>query len=127
MNWLLMISGFIAAFCTVGHFVIGGKTFLQPMLKASFDEVSKKVMHCVFHFISIDFILATIVLLAAGFGFTFGMDVTLLIKFIAIHFVLYALIQIMMVLSSKIKGGLTKIFQWTIFILVAVFAWLGTM
>lgn len=125
MNWLLIISGFIAAFCTVGHFVIGGQTFLKPMLKASFDEVSKKVMHCVFHFISIDFVLATIVLLAAGFGWTLGMDLKLLVKFIAIHFAFYALLQITMVLTSNIKEGLSKIFQWTIFILVAVFAWLG--
>jgi hypothetical protein len=127
MNWYLVVSGLLAAFCTVGHLAMGGKMFLKPMMEASFDEVPKKVMHCVFHFITVDFVLATIALLAAGFGLTFGHDVGLLVLFIAVHFLLYGLVQIVMVLSSGIRGGLSKIFQWAVFLLVAIFAFLGAM
>jgi len=127
MNWYLVVSGLLAAFCTVGHLTIGRKTFLKPMMEATFDEVPKKVMHCVFHFITIDFVLATVVLLAAGFGLTFGHHVRLLVLFIAVHFLLYGIVQILMVLSSGIRGGLSKIFQWLVFLLVAIFAFLGGM
>jgi hypothetical protein len=125
MNGLLITAGLLATFCTAGHLVIGGQSFLKPMLQASFDEVPKKVMHCVFHFITVDFVMATVVLLAAGFGVTFGINASLLVKYIAVQFAFFALTQVFMVSVSKIKGGLFKIFQWTLFILIALFAWLG--
>jgi hypothetical protein len=124
-NWYLVASGFLAAFCSVGHLAMGGKMFLKPMMEASFNEVPKKAMHCVFHFITVDFVLATIVLLAAGFRLTFGHGPSLLVVFIAVHFALYGIVQILMVLSSGIREGLSKIFQWSIFLLVATFAFLG--
>jgi len=74
MNWLVLTSGIVAAFCTVGHFAIGSKQFLQPMLQASFDDVSKKVMHCVFHYVSVYLVLSTIFLIAVGFGYKFNTD-----------------------------------------------------
>ena len=68
MNWLVLISGLVAGFCTIGHFAIGSKQYLQPMLQATFDDVPKKVMHCVFHYVSVYLVLSTIFLLAVGLG-----------------------------------------------------------
>ncbi len=75
------------------------------MMDAPFDEVPKVVMHCVFRFVSVDFVVGTVVLLAAGFGLTFGFDVRLLAIFIGIHFALYDIVEVVLVLSSGIKGG----------------------
>ncbi len=125
MNRALIVSGLIALVCTIGHFAISGKAFLKPMLGASFDEAPKVVMHCVFRFVSVDFVLATIVLLAAGFGVTFGFDVRLLVIFIGIHFALYGIVEVVLVLTSGIKGGLTKIYLWSISLLIAIFAFIG--
>ncbi len=51
MNWMITIAGFVGLFTTIGHFAVGSKSFLKPMLEASFDDIPKKVMHCVFHYV----------------------------------------------------------------------------
>ena len=125
MNWLLFVSGLFAAFATVGHFTIGSKRFLKPMLQASFDEVAKKVMHCVFHYISANFILSTIVLLGLGVGINVKVDTALLVRFISIHYAVYTVTQVIIALTSQLRNGIFKLFQWMFFIIIAVFAWLG--
>jgi hypothetical protein len=45
MNWMILISGLAAGFVNLGHFTVGSKDFLNPMLQADFDDVPKKVMH----------------------------------------------------------------------------------
>jgi hypothetical protein len=49
MNAPTFIAGLAAAFCALGHFTVGRKQYLKPMLAASFDDVAKRVNHCVFH------------------------------------------------------------------------------
>ena len=124
MNWLVFISGLIAAFCTVGHFTIGSKQYLIPMLRSSLDDVPKKVMHCVFHYVSAVLILSTLFLLAIGLG-VFKSDTSLLVKFIAIHFAVFAVTQLIIAVSSKIPRAVFKLFQWIIFALIAITSWLG--
>ena len=125
MNGLLVVSGVFAAFTTIGHFVIGSKSFLKPMLEASFDERAKKVMHCVFHYVSAYLVLSTAVLLALGFGLNLTMAATLLVKFIATHYAVFAVTQIIIALTSQLHNGIFKLFQWMFFVVIAVFAWLG--
>jgi hypothetical protein len=125
MNTLLLISGLVAGFCTVGHFMVGSKSYLKPMLQASFDEVAKNVMHCVFHYVSVFLVLTSITLLLMGFGIGFNSDVSLMVKLIAIHYAAFAIVQIVIALASGIERALFKMFQWTIFVVIAVFAWLG--
>ena len=125
MNWLVLISGLVAGFCTVGHFAIGSKQYLQPMLQASFDEVPKKVMHCVFHYVSVYLVLSTLFLLAVGLGYNFNSDTSLLVKFIAVHFALFAVSQLIIAATSKISNAVFKMFQWIIFAVIAVTAWIG--
>ena len=125
MNWLILISGLVAGFCTVGHFAIGSKQYLQPMLQASFDDVPKKVMHCVFHYVSVYLVLSTIFLLAVGLGYKFTSDTSLPVKFIAVHFALFAVSQIVITATSKIQNAALKMFQWIIFTVIAVTAWIG--
>lgn len=125
MNWLVLVSGLVAAFCTVGHFAVGSKQYLQPMLQASFDEVPKRVMHCVFHYVSVYLVLSAIFLIAVGFGYRFNTDATRMVQFIAVHFALFAVMQLIIAATSKIPNAVFKMFQWIIFVLIAVFAWLG--
>ena len=125
MNWLLLVSGILAGFTTVGHFLVGSRNFLHPMLHTSFDEVSKKVMHCVFHYISVYLILSTVVLLLLGFGVNLDMDAIFLVKFIAVQYLLFAVVQLVIAFTSQLDKAMFKLFQWTFFVLIAVFAWLG--
>ena len=125
MNWMILIAGLAAGFVNLGHFTVGSKEFLKPMLQADFDEVPKKVMHCVFHYVSVYVVLSFIVLMAIGLGFSFGAADTLLVKFIAINYFLFAITQIVIAATSEIPNGVIKLFQWIFFLAIAIFAWLG--
>ena len=126
MNWPIFISGLAAVFCTLGHFTVGSKRYLKPMLAAEFDDVAKKVCHCVFHYVSVFLVLSAVCLVLVGVGLTFNTDTALLVKFIAIHYALFAVLQIMIAATSGIQNALFKMFQWTILVFIAVFAWIGT-
>ncbi len=106
--------------------MVGTKQFLNPMLDASFDLVAKKVMHCVFHYISAFLVFSSVVLLVAGSGLSvLTIDVTPIIWFIIAHYIVFAFTQIIITLTSGIENGIIKLFQWMFFISIAVFAWLG--
>ena len=125
MNWLIIISGIFALVTTFGHFTFGSKKYLKPMLESTFDPIAKKVMHCVFHYVSVYFILSTIALLAVGAGMIKTHDTTLLVRFIAANYVIFAIWQIILASTSGIPNGILKLFQWILFILISVFAFAG--
>ncbi len=125
MNWMILISGLAAGCVNLGHFTVGRKDFLKPMLQADFDDVPKKVMHCVFHYISVYVVLSFVVLIVIGLGFSFGTADALLVKFIAINYFLFAITQIVIAATSNIPKGAIKMFQWIFFMVIAIFAWIG--
>ena len=125
MNWMIFISGLAAGFVNVGHFTVGSKDFLKPMLQAEFDDIPKKVMHCVFHYVSVYVVLSFIVLIAVGLGFSFGAADKLLVKFIAINYFFFAITQIVIAATSNIPKGMIKLFQWILFMIIAILAWIG--
>ena len=126
MNGFIVASGCVALFTTIGHFAIGSRQFLRPMLASSFDPVARKVMHCVFHYISVFLILSTAGLLAVGSGAMTGGGTTLLIRFISLNYAAFAVWQIALATTAGIPNGVFKMFQWVFFVLIAVFGWLGT-
>ena len=125
MNWLVLISGVFALFAVFGHFTMGRKMFLKPMMDATFDEVPKKTMHSVFHYVSIFQVMSAAALVLVGFGVSFNLDSTLLIRFIAINYLLFAVAQFIIALTSSIPKPLTKLFQWVFWIIIAILAWIG--
>lgn len=126
MNGYFIIAGLIGAFTTIGHFVMGSKEFLRPMLESSFDPIPKRVMHCVFHYVSAYLILSTITLLFIGFGAWARSGTSALVVFIAANYLVFAIWQIILAITSEIPKGIVKLFQWVFFILIALFSWLGT-
>jgi hypothetical protein len=126
MNWFLILAGIFSVFTVIGHFTMGSKLYLQPMLAAEFDAVPKKVMHSVFHYVSVYLILSALALLAAGFGLLSVDSSIVLVRFIALNYGLFAGWQILIAATSGIEKGVFKLFQWVFFIMIAVFAWLGT-
>jgi hypothetical protein len=126
MNWPIFIAGVGAVCITLGHFAIGSKRYLKPMLKASFDDVPKKVNHCVFHYVSVFLVLSAIFLLLAGAGYTSQTDTNWLVKFISLNYGLFTVVQVIVAATSGIQNAIFKMFQWTLFAFVAVFCWVGT-
>ena len=127
MNWMILAAGVVGGFTTIGHFIIGSKQFLSPMLESQFDHIPKKVMHCVFHYVSVFLILSTTVLLLSGFGVNLGGDATLLIRFISANYAAFALWQITIALTSEIPNGVFKLFQWIFFVIISVCSLMGTL
>ena len=125
MNWPIFIAGVGAGFITLGHFAVGSKQYLKPMLQASFDDVPKKVIQCVFHYISVYLVLSTIYLLLIGIGYNNQADNSWLVKFISINYGFFAVVQIVIAATSGIQNAIFKMFQWMLFAFVAAFAWVG--
>lgn len=126
MNWMIVVAGFIGAFTVIGHFFIGSKQFLSPMLESKFDVIPKKVMHCVFHYVSVYLVLSTAALLLVGFGVNLGGDAKVLIRFISANYAAFAIWQITIAITSDIPKGAFKLFQWIFFVMIAFFSFLGT-
>jgi len=122
----MISAGIITAFTTIGHFSIGTKEYLKPMLQANIEPIPKQVMHAVFHYVSVYLILSTLVLLAVGLRLIPEEQSSLLVRFIAINYAFFAVWQIWIALTSKIRQGIIKMFQWVFFVVIAVLAWLGT-
>ena len=125
MNGYITIAGLIGALATIGHFAIGTKQFLKPMLESSFDPVPKKVMHCVFHYVSTYLILSTIILLMIGMNVWPALNSMTVIKFVGANYLVFAVWQIILAAASDIPGGVFKLFQWIFFVLIALFSFLG--
>jgi len=125
MNLLLIGAGIICSMTTLGHFIVGSKLYLKPMLDASFDQVAKKVMHCVFHYVSVYLILSSIVLLLRGFNIQVFNISEMLVKFISLNFAAFAIWQIGLALTSEIPNSIFKLFQWIFFVTIALLAWFG--
>ena len=126
MNGYILIAGVFALATVFGHFAVGSKQFLTPMLAASFDPIPKKVMHCVFHYVSTYLIFSAAALLLVGSGIWSGTGSTSVAVFIALNYTIFAIWQIVLALKSDIPNGIIKLFQWIPFVLIALFATLGT-
>lgn len=125
MNWFFLISGLLASAATFGHLTVGKKEYLKPMLDSDLAEVPKRVIYCVFHYITVMFILSSLFLILFGFGFYLKSGSTVLAHFIALNYALFACVQIILAYTSDIPKPLFKLFQWIFFLLIALFAFLG--
>lgn len=128
MNYFILISAIIALAAVIGHFTMGKKEYLMPVLNSDIDIVPKKVMHSLFHYMSVFMVFSTIILFAGSstqcplYEYVHNM-----IRFISIVYAGFAISQFAIAASSGIKSGPFKMFQWIFWALVALFGILGSM
>lgn len=128
MNYFIFISALLALGAVIGHFTMGRKSYLKPVLDSGIDLVPKKVMQSVFHYVSVFLVLSALILFAGSHHDCPLYDyVHNMIKFIAIVYAFFGIVQIIIALTSGIPGGLFKLFQWVFWLLIAIFAILGTL
>ena len=125
MNWLVFIAGLVGAFTTLGHFTMGVKQYLTPMLEAQIDQIPKQVLHSAFHCLSVFLLLSTVTLLAIGVGAFDEEGTQMLVRFIGTNYALFAVGHIAIAVTSQIRSEMFKRFQWAFFILIAILAWIG--
>ena len=126
MNILLLLAGATALMTTLGHFTAGTKMYLKPLLNSDIEPVAKKVLHCVFHYVSVFLVSSTVALLLCGLDLLPASSPVLLCRFIAVNYLTFAAWQILLAVQSGIPKAPVKMFQWTVFIIIAVLAWLGS-
>jgi len=128
MNYFIFISALITLVALIGHFTMGRKEYLRPVLRSEIDLVPKKVMQSVFHYMSVFLVLSAIILFAGSHHSCPLYDyVHNMVRFIAIVYAFFAVAQFTIGLTSGIPGGVFKLFQWVFWALIAVFAILGTL
>ncbi len=126
MNLLVFLGGVLGTFATIVHFTTGSKQFLKPMLDSNMEEVPKRVMHSIFHFVSVYMALSSLALLMIGANIIDHIGFNMLGQFIAANYLCFTILQIIIALTSKIEGGLFKLFQWMIFFVISCLAWFGS-
>ena len=125
MNWMVFIAGLVGVFTTFGHFTMGVKQYLRPILEAQIDQVPKQVMRSAFHCVSVFLFLSTAALLAIGAGVFDEEGTQLLVRFIATNYALFAVGHIAITVTSQIRSEMFKTLMWAFFILIAILAWIG--
>jgi len=128
MNYFIFIAGLISLVAAIGHFSMGRKEYLLPVLDSDVDIVPKKVMQSLFHYMSVFLVLSAIVLFAGSHHLCPLYDyVHNMIRFIAIVYAFFAMTQFFIALGSGISGGVFKLFQWVFWALIAACAIIGTL
>ncbi len=119
MNLLVFIAGIIAALATIGHFTMGTKLYLRPLLSSEVDPIVKTIFKSVFHYSSIFLLTSTIVMLNVGFrGVNCVYDSFLIMAFFSVNYLLMGIWQLIIALRSGIQKPLLSIFQWMLWLII---------
>lgn len=126
MNYFIFLAAIISLGAVIVHFTLGWKIYLKPVLDSGIDLVPKKGMQSVFHCVSVFLILATLVLFAGSHRSCPLYDyVHHMVRFIAVVYAFFAIVQLIIALTSGLPGGMLKLFQWMFWGAIAVLAIIG--
>jgi len=121
MEIRIAIAACLATFLVVGHFAFGIKWYLKPMLKSDLEPVVKATLQCVFHYVSVYLVMSTIALLVIGFGGHCDCDGSkAIVLATGVNYLLFAGVQVFYALKNKIPNPLFTMFQWTLFLPIAI-------
>jgi hypothetical protein len=120
MDIFTFIAGLLAAFVVFGHFIMGIKWYLTPMMKSDFDLVPKATMQSAFHYVSVYLLLSAAALIISGLKIFPGTETYLLVKFIGLNYLTFTLVQIFYSVKNKVKKPLVTMFQWTLFLPIGI-------
>jgi len=122
MNYFLLSSGIISLLGCAGHFTLGYNDYIRPVLQSDIDLIPKKIVLCIYHYMSVIMVLTTALLFCFAFNqnlvFTNTADV---VKVIVISYAGFAVAGLLISLNV----GIFKLFQWIFWLLIAVFSYLG--
>lgn len=127
MNILVLAAGIVTTLTTTGHFAVGTKMFLVPILAAPMDLIVRKQAQSIFHYVSVYLILSAVTLLWIGVDGALNDRSRLVVQFIAANYVGFAIWQLQIALTSGLKRGPLQMFQWLFFTAIAALAGLGSL
>lgn len=123
MNAWLIAAGSLAAVVAAIHLIFGHADPVLPLLRSTLAEVPKRTLHAVWHLVSVDLVLAALVLLYLGIAEPAGSGLVAVV--LAVHFAAYA--AVFLVLALQLEGphrglGLP---QWLLLLPIAVLSAIG--
>lgn len=124
MNGWLLAAGITALGVAAVHIVGGHRDVVRPLLSCGLADEPKRVLHAVWHMVSVDLALSGLVLLYLSL--TDGTPGTVLVAwFVAAHFTAYAAAFLVVTLSVGWPRPLLRLPQWILLLPVAVLAAAG--
>ncbi|MEV4947868.1 hypothetical protein [Streptomyces sp. NPDC053755] len=124
MNGWLLAAGVTALGVGAVHIAGGHRDVVRPLLSCGLADEPKRVLHAVWHMVSVDLMLSGLALLClalrdgtAGAG--------LVAWFVAAHFLAYAAAFLVVTLSVGWSRPLLRLPQWILLLPVAVLAAAG--
>ncbi|MFH9953799.1 hypothetical protein ACH4OX_06230 [Streptomyces roseolus] len=125
MNGWLLAAGITALGVAAVHLVGGHRDVVRPLLSSGLTDEPKRVLHAVWHMVSVDLTLSGVVLLGLSLtGRTAGTG--LVAWFVAAHFLAYAVAFLVVTLSVGWSRPLLRLPQWILLLPVAALAAAGT-
>jgi len=127
MNIFILIAAILSFLAIIGHFGMGSKLYMIPILHSDLEEVPKHVMRSLFHYMSVYLIVSSYVLFEVYFnlGLMLMSNAKDVLLFIGIIYAGLAIVQIIIALISGIKSGLLKLFQWIFWLLISLSIFIG--
>ncbi|MGQ1785165.1 MULTISPECIES: hypothetical protein [unclassified Saccharicrinis] len=127
MNYLLLGAGIISLSAVAGHFAMGGKEYLKPIMNSNAGPIPRYVMKSLFHYLSVFQVLATLLLFLAAIDFNCRLfELNSVARLLGVMYVGFGISQIVVAANSSVKGGVFKMFQWIFWLLIGVLAILGS-
>lgn len=118
MNGWLLAAGITAFGVSAAHIVGGHREIVRPLLSSGLVDEPKRVLHAVWHMVSVDLVLSGVALvylaLADGTPGT-----SLVAWFVAAHFIAYAAAFLIITLSVGWPKPLLRLPQWILLLPVA--------
>lgn len=126
MNTYSLIAGIIAGIATFGHFTTGVKLYLKALNKIEMDGIVKGIFQCLFHYFSVYLTLSAFLLIMIGIrGSGCVFDPLLVLGFIGVNYFIVGIVQLILTLSSGVKGAPFSMFQWIFWFLIAAFTFMA--
>ncbi|MEU7074089.1 hypothetical protein AB0B30_31770 [Streptomyces narbonensis] len=125
MNGWLLAAGITALGVAAVHLAGGHRDVVRPLLSCGLADEPKRVLHAVWHMVSVDLALSGLALLYLSLA-DGTPGTTLAVWFIAAHFTAYAAVFLVVTLSVGWTRPLLRLPQWILLLPVAVLAAAGT-
>jgi hypothetical protein len=125
MNIPLVISGVLALIAAIGHTFGGSKKVMPHVLEASFDLHAKVTIQALWFAFAISLFLFSTFLIVLGINQDLIAQSQWLVRFISVHYFLYSFVFFIVGLNSDLNNGILKLFQWIVFLAIAILSWLS--
>ncbi|MGW7457198.1 hypothetical protein [Streptomyces sp. NPDC054797] len=124
MNGWLLAAGITAFGVAATHIAAGHRDVVRPLLSCALTDEPKRVLHAVWHMVSVDLVLSAAALvylaLAGGTSATGPMA-----WFVAAHFLAYSAAFLVVTFAVGWSKPLLRLPQWILLLPVAVLAAAG--